>query len=68
MPTPPGIALTVPQRQALRAARTKAGLSMTELGRALGLSHAALSYFEAGKRRPSLATLTAWLAALGVRW
>jgi transcriptional regulator with XRE-family HTH domain len=40
----------------LREARERAGLTQSDVARAIGVSPAAVSRWEAGKRRPSAAT------------
>lgn len=49
----------------LREARTAAGLSQTELGQKCGVTQSVISVYEAGRRQPSVATLTALIAATG---
>lgn len=49
----------------MRAARTAANLSQTELAARIGVSRAAVSQFEAGKATPRLDTLIAFAAETG---
>lgn len=51
----------------LRAARTAARLTQTELAAAGATSQAAVSAYEAGRKAPSVATLDRLLRACGVR-
>ena len=49
----------------LRRARHQAGLSLRELGRVAGTSHATLSAYESGAKTPSVATLDRIVRAAG---
>ena len=49
----------------LREARTAAGLSQAELAQKAGVTQSVISVYEAGRRQPSLPTLTALIAATG---
>lgn len=49
----------------VRRARLAAGLSVRELARRAGTSHAAVVAYEAGRRDPTVATLERLLAAAG---
>jgi transcriptional regulator with XRE-family HTH domain len=51
----------------VRQAREAAGLSVRELGRRAGTSHAAVLAYEAGRREPRVSTLERLLAAAGQR-
>lgn len=51
----------------LRALREKAGTSQGDLADMAGLSRTYLNQLEAGKRDPSLSTLTRLARALGVK-
>jgi transcriptional regulator with XRE-family HTH domain len=50
----------------LRAERVRAGLSLRELARRIGLTPSAISQFETGKSRPSVGTLFEIVELLGV--
>jgi transcriptional regulator with XRE-family HTH domain len=50
----------------LRAERLRAGISLRELARRLGLTPSAISQFETGKSRPSVGTLFEIVEQLGV--
>jgi len=49
----------------LREARTVAGLSQAELAQKAGVTQSVISVYEAGRRQPSVPTLTALIAATG---
>ena len=49
----------------LREARTSAGLSQAELAKRAGVTQSVISVYEAGRRQPSVSTLTALIAAAG---
>ena len=49
----------------LRKARTRAGLSQTELARRAGVPQSVVSEYEAGKREPALPTLARLVAGTG---
>ncbi len=49
----------------LREARTAAGLTQAELGQRCGVTQSVISVYEAGRRQPSVPTLTAMIAATG---
>lgn len=49
----------------LREARTAAGLSQMELAQKAGVTQSVISVYEAGRRQPSVPTLTALIAATG---
>ena len=49
----------------LREARTAAGLSQAELAQRSGVTQSVISVYEAGRRQPSVPTLTALIAATG---
>ncbi len=51
----------------LRTARSRAGLSQTELARRAGTSQAAVSQYESGAKQPSFETLSRLLLAAGAR-
>lgn len=51
----------------LRRIRTERGMSMGQLALRLGYDRAAISYWESGKRYPSIAVLEDWTSALGYR-
>lgn len=51
---------------ALRQAREKTGVAGREIARRLGVSHAAISHWETGKRVPRLEDVASLLALLGV--
>ncbi len=50
---------------AVRRARQQSGLTLRELGRRAGTSHATLAAYESGRVVPSVATLDRILAAAG---
>ena len=50
----------------LRRARQAQGLTLSQVGAALGVSHAAVSRWETGRRAPSLRLLQRLAAVLGV--
>lgn len=50
----------------IRVARIRAGLNQRELGRRLGISHAAVSDLETGKTKPDLDNLSVVAEVLGV--
>ena len=50
----------------IRFFRAKAGLTLEQLGEAVGLLPSQLSQIENGRREPKLSSLTAMAAALGV--
>ena len=52
---------------ALRAARTRAGLSQAQLAAQTGTSQATISVYENGSKQPSVATFSRLLAAAGAR-
>ena len=52
----------------LREARTKAGLSMQALAKAVGVSPAAICRYESGKRLPKLAIAKRIAKVLGIKW
>lgn len=60
--TPRGKALAA----ALRQARDRTGIAGREIARQLGVSHAAVSHWETGKRIPRLEDVASLLAILGV--
>ncbi len=64
IPTDPDIAAEVGRR--IAALRRAAGLSLSELARRAGLGKGTLSELEAGRRNPTLETLYALTAPLGV--
>ena len=49
----------------LHQARTAAGLSQAELAQKAGVTQSVISVYEAGRRQPSVPTLTALIAASG---
>lgn len=49
----------------LREARSRAGLSQSELARRAGVPQSVVSEYEAGKRQPALPTLSRLIAATG---
>jgi predicted nucleotidyltransferase/DNA-binding XRE family transcriptional regulator len=49
----------------LREARTAAGLSQAELAQKAGVTQSVISVYEAGRRQPSVPTLTTLIAATG---
>ena len=51
----------------IRRARTRAGLTQTELAARAGTSQAALSAYENGRKQPSLETFSRILEASGAR-
>ena len=51
----------------LRAARTRARLSQSDLARRAGVAQSVISIYEAGRREPSLHTLTKLIEATGHR-
>ncbi len=51
----------------LHFARTRAGLSLRELGERTGTGHAAISRVEAGREEPTLGRLARLVAACGFR-
>ena len=53
--------------QLLRAARTRAGLSQTDLARRAAVPQSVISEYEADRRQPSLATLSKLISATGHR-
>ncbi|HVA61511.1 MAG TPA: helix-turn-helix domain-containing protein [Mycobacteriales bacterium] len=58
----------MPERSAaelLRDARTKAGLSQTELAARAGVTQSVVSVYESGRRQPALPTLAGLVAAAG---
>ena len=55
----------VPAANNLRVARQKAGLSLRELARRAGTSHATLVAYEKGSKIPSVATFMRILSACG---
>jgi transcriptional regulator with XRE-family HTH domain len=52
---------------ALRRARTRAGLTQYALARRAGTSQATISAYESGRKQPSVETLDRLLAATGAR-
>src|SRR6185312_15153712 len=53
-------------RAQIRSARTRSGLSLRELGRRTGVTASLLSQIENGKSDPSVSTLFALVAELGL--
>jgi len=51
----------------LRTARTRAGLSQTELAARAGVTQSVISVYESGRRQPALSTLAALVEAAGSR-
>jgi transcriptional regulator with XRE-family HTH domain len=51
----------------LRAARRRAGLTLRELARRAGTSHATLAAYESGRKVPSVATFNRIVRAAGYR-
>lgn len=51
--------------QLLKEARTRAGLSQSELARRAGVAQSVICEYEAGRRQPALPTLTKLIAATG---
>lgn len=51
----------------IRQAREKAGLSQHELAQALGVSHAAISFWESGRTAPTIGNLYRLASILGVK-
>jgi transcriptional regulator with XRE-family HTH domain len=51
----------------LRSARTRAGLTQTDLAVRAGTSQATISAYESGSKQPSVATFSRLLAAAGAR-
>jgi transcriptional regulator with XRE-family HTH domain len=49
----------------VRLARSKAGLTQTELGKRAGVDQQVISAYETGRREPTMPTLTRLLAAAG---
>jgi transcriptional regulator with XRE-family HTH domain len=49
----------------IRNARTRAGLSLRELGSRAGTSHSAIAAYEAGRKVPSVATMEHIVEACG---
>ena len=49
----------------LSEARTRAGLSQTELARRAGVAQSVISEYEAGRRQPALPTLSRLISATG---
>lgn len=49
----------------LREARMRAGLSQSELARRVGIAQSVISFYESGRRQPSLPTLAVLLDATG---
>lgn len=49
----------------IRLARSKSGLTQTQLGAAAGVEQQVISAYETGRREPTLPTLTRLLAAAG---
>jgi DNA-binding transcriptional regulator YiaG len=58
------VALSVAEREALKAARIKAGYRLKPLAKFLGVGLSTLASWEIGDRRPSSAQLTAWWRAV----
>lgn len=54
-------------RADLRGARKRAGLTQAELARRARTSQATISAYEAGRKQPSVATLSRLLAVAGAR-
>ena len=52
----------------LKEAREKAGLSMQELGKAVGVSPAAICRYEQGKRNPKIQIAKRLAKVLGLMW
>jgi transcriptional regulator with XRE-family HTH domain len=52
---------------AIRRAREEAGLSQSELAQRARTSQTAISAYESGRKKPSVATLSRILSAAGVR-
>ena len=52
----------------LREARTKAGMSMQELGKAVGVSPAAICRYEKGQRTPKTRIAKRIAQILGINW
>lgn len=53
--------------QDMVSARTRLGLTQAQLAQRIGCTQAAVSHYESGARQPSVETLAALLAALGLR-
>ncbi|MEZ5170923.1 MAG: helix-turn-helix transcriptional regulator [Acidimicrobiia bacterium] len=51
----------------IRRARRRAGLSLRDLARRAGTSHATVSAYEAGRKIPTVATLDRLVRACGLR-
>lgn len=51
----------------IAAARTRAGMTQTQLARSAGTSQATISAYESGRKQPSLATMERLLLAAGSR-
>jgi predicted nucleotidyltransferase/DNA-binding XRE family transcriptional regulator len=51
--------------EALRSARTAAGLTQAELARRAGITQSVVSAYEAGRREPAVSTLTRLVEATG---
>lgn len=52
----------------LKEAREKAGMSMQELGNAVGVSPAAICRYEQGKRNPKIQIAKRLAKVLGLMW
>jgi uncharacterized protein len=59
------VATVVTGAEALRNARSRAGLSQAELGERAGVPQSVVSAYERGRRQPSIATLVRLVAAAG---
>lgn len=66
MPNNSGIPLSVHNRARLRGARLSANWTMDELAIEAGISESQICRIESGESNPSLATLEAMAAALGL--
>ena len=64
---PSGYAVEVDTGVAIRRAREGAGLSQSQLAERAGTSQAAISVYESGRKKPSVATLGRILEAAGAR-
>lgn len=54
-------------RAALKAARKNQGMSVTQVGERVGVSHQTISNWETGARTPSPEHIQEWARALGLR-
>jgi transcriptional regulator with XRE-family HTH domain len=66
MPHTTTVSLTDEQREQLRAARERAGLTQTEVGNAAGCTYNMVCQIESGAKSPSFGLLVAICGALSI--